>query len=86
MQWPQKILTDGGKYTIEIRQSLSQTDHGVVTVKVAEPYRTALEGTTVKVIDGAGRFLFRGQIIDGEVAQIIDGLSSLQLRFVVQPG
>ncbi|MDH3602651.1 MAG: hypothetical protein OEU26_23805 [Candidatus Tectomicrobia bacterium] len=85
MQWPKKILTEGGKYLVEIRRSLSQANRGVITVRIEPAYRDALEGKTMRVTDDEGRLLLRGRVIDGEVSDAIEGLDGLGSRFVVQP-
>jgi len=83
LAWPKKIPTNDGKYLIEIRRSLSKEDSGVITLRVEEPFRSAIEGKTVRVFDGTRRVLLRGQIVDGEVSQPIDALSTIVSEFVV---
>ncbi len=85
IEWPKRIPSEGGKYVIEIRRSVSKERQGVITVKVAEPYKSRLEGKTVSVTDGMGRRLVTGQISDGEVSQVIDEVDGIVLRFLVRP-
>jgi len=85
LQWPQKIPTDGGKYVIEIRRYLAREDSGVITLKVEERYRDALEGKTMRVTDGTGRQLLEAEISGGEVSQVVEGLQSIVPQFLVRP-
>lgn len=85
IQWPKKIPTEGGKYTIVIRRNISDKNRGVVTVEVAPPHRDTLEGKGIVLRDGRGHMLLRGKIFNGEVSQEIEGLDRIDPRFVVEP-
>lgn len=85
MAWPKKMPAEGGKYLIEIRRYLGKENKGVITVKVEERYKAALEGKSIVVTDGRGRLLLKGPISDGEVSQVIEGLESIAPQFLVQP-
>lgn len=85
IEWPKKIPTEGGKYTIVIRRNMSEKNRGVVTVQVAPCYRDTLEGKKVILRDGRPHVLLTGVIIDGEVSQEIEGLNAIIPRFAVEP-
>jgi hypothetical protein len=85
MRGPVRVPTEGGKYTIIIRRSVTDEQQGVITVEVAPPYRAQLEGKSVTVRDGQGRLLVRGRIINGEVSQVVEDLAGLIPRFLVEP-
>jgi len=85
IEWPMKIPTEGGKYTIIIRPNISDRSKGVVTVKVELTYRDTLEGKKVILKDGRGQILLSGVIIDGQISQDIEELDAILPRFVVEP-
>ena len=85
VEWPKKFLSERGQFTIDIRRMLNHPDRGVMVVQVEESFRTSLEGQTIQVSDGAGRVLLKGQIIDGEVTQIIEsGLDEIDPSFYIK--
>lgn len=84
-QWSGEVSTSGGKYSITLRRSRSDSKRGVITVQVGKPYREALEGKSVLVRDVRGRVLLRGMIFDGEVSQTITDIDITVPRFFVEP-
>jgi hypothetical protein len=85
IQWSKEIPTEGRKYTIVIRRSISDTNKGVITIQAEPAYRDAVEGSIVILRDGGGRVLLQGAIVDGEVSQAISGLDTIIPRFFVEP-
>ena len=84
IEGPRKIITEGGQYTIEIRPHVSDRSRGLATVQVSPQHREGLEGTILTLIDGKGRVVLQGHIVNGEVAQEIDNLEDLRPPFIVQ--
>jgi hypothetical protein len=84
-QWSGEVSTSGGKYSITLRRSRSDSQRGVITVQVEKPYREDLEGKSVLVKDVHGRVLLRGMIFDGEVSQAITDIDITVPRFFVEP-
>jgi hypothetical protein len=84
MTWPKEIPTDGKKYTIILRRSITERNRGVVTLQINPAYRDALEGQVAVLRDGTGRILLRGTIINGEVSQQIEDMEKIDHRFLVE--
>lgn len=85
VQWSGEIPTKGGKYSIIIRRSLTDSHRGVITLQVGANYRDQLEGSLVLVKDGRGHVLLEGTIINGEVSQTIADVDGIVPRFFVEP-
>ena len=84
IKWPKKFVSESKKYTLEIRSMLNNDDRGVIVVQVGGSDRTKLEGMTLCVKDRTGRVLLRGQIIGGEVTQLIErGLKEVVPHFYI---
>lgn len=81
--WPQKITTKSG-HTIEIRESETDKNKGLIIVTINEKQRDQFEGKMISVIDGKGRKLLKGMVKDGEVFQRIENLESIDLRLLVK--
>ena len=79
-----KIPTEGGRFTIEVRQHLSDPNKGIIAVQVSHQFRETLEGRTVTLRDGSGKVLLSGRIINGEVSQEIDDLDAVDYGLMVQ--
>lgn len=80
----QRILTEAGKYTIEIHPHTVQRNRGIITLQVSPQYRALLEGKRVSLKDGEGRVLLEGKIVNGEAAQEVEGLDRIDVGFVVR--
>jgi len=81
--WPQKITTKSG-HAIEIRESETDKNNGLITVNINEKQREQFEGKMISVVDGKGRMLLKGIVKDGEVFQRIENLDVIDLRLLVK--
>ena len=81
--WPQKITTKSS-HTIEIRESETDKNNGLIIVTINEKHREQFEGKMISVVDGKGRLLLKGIIKDGEVFQRIGNLEAIDLRLLVK--
>lgn len=79
-----RIITEGGKYTIEIRPHLDKPNHGLVVVRVATAYREDLEGKELVLEDSRRQVLIKGRVVDGEVSNELDQLDQIEYGFVVR--
>ncbi len=79
-----KIVSEAGKYTIEIRPHAVEVDRGILILQVALQYRPILEGKRVSIEDGRGRTLLEGKILSGEVAQEVDKLDQIGTDFIIR--
>ncbi|MBN2238111.1 MAG: hypothetical protein JW729_11165, partial [Bacteroidales bacterium] len=57
--WPQKITTKS-RHTIEIRESETDKNNGLITVSINEKQRDQFEGKMISIVDGTGRMLLKG--------------------------
>ena len=81
--WPQKITTKSA-HTIEIRESETDKNKGLIIVTINEKQRDQFEGKMISVVDGKGRVLLKGIIKDGEVFQRIENLDRIDLRLLLK--
>lgn len=79
-----KIVSEAGKYTIEIRPHTVESDRGIIILQVSPQYRQALEGRRVSLRDGLGRTLLEGRILGGEAAQEMEGLDQIGTDFIIR--
>lgn len=81
--WPQKITTKSG-HTIEIRESETDKNNGLIIVTINEKQRDQFEGKMISVVDGTGRVLLKNVVQNGEVFQRIENLDNIDLRLLVK--
>jgi hypothetical protein len=83
--WPKNIMTEGGKYSIVIRRSITDKNKGLVSISVNPSHIEIekIEGKKVVLRDGRGRELLRQKIIDGEASQEVQDLDSIEFHFAV---
>lgn len=81
-----EILTEGRKYSIVIRRSISDSSRGVITVQVEAAFRDVIEGCHIILKDGAHRILLEGTIVNGEVSKNVADLDNIVPQFFVEPG
>ena len=81
--WPQKITTKSA-HTIEIRESETDKNNGLIIVTINEKQRNQFEGKMISVVDGNGRVLLKGVVKDGEVFQRIENLDNIDLRLLLK--
>ena len=69
-----ELQTNGGKFTVTVRQGVSPGAPWLITVTVNRPEdRERWEGLTIQLRKtGQERPFLQGQIVDGEVAQILE--------------
>ena len=80
-----RIETEGGKYTLTIRQSLKDPGKGIITVEVARNLREKSEGSTIILKDCKGRKLLEGTIVNGQVSQKIEDFHDIDIkRFMIE--
>ena len=83
IEGPRRIFTEGRKYTIVIRPHVSDTSRGLITVQVAPQHQQALEGETLRLLDGQGRVVLEGRVTNGEVAQEVADIEAIETTFFV---
>ena len=81
--WPQKITTKSA-HTIEIRESETDKNKGLIIVTINEKQRDQFEGKMISVVDGKGRVLLKGIVKAGEVFQRIENLDAIDLRLLLK--
>ena len=81
--WPQKITTKSA-HTIEIRESETDKNKGLIIVTINEKHRVQFEGKMISVVDGKGRMLLKGIVKDAEVFQRIENLDRIDLRLLIK--
>lgn len=81
---PQTIISEGGKYTIEIRPHLADPNKGMITIQVAIQHRPELEGKTAIIQDSSSRVLLQAKIINGEASQTIDRLDQIDYGLLIK--
>jgi hypothetical protein len=80
-----KIDTEGGKYTIIIRQSLKEQNKGIITIELAPNLREKAEGERITLKDRQGRILLEGTVVNGQVSQKIEHLDNIDIqRFKIE--
>jgi len=81
--WPQKITTKSD-HIIEIRESETDKNKGLIIVTINEKQRDQFEGKMISVVDGKGRELLKGVVKEGEVFQRIENMDAIDLRLLVK--
>ncbi|NIA29345.1 MAG: hypothetical protein GWP06_05445 [Actinobacteria bacterium] len=84
IHWPQKLKSRNGTFSIDIRESESRINSGLIVVQVNENKRKRVEGKRLSVVDGKGHILLEGVIRNGRVFQRIDNLNSIDLRLMIR--
>ncbi len=84
IHWPQKLKSRNGTFSIDIRESESKVNSGLIVVQVSENMRKQIEGKQLSVVDGKGRTLLKGVIRNGKVFQRVDNLDAIDLRLMVR--
>jgi len=84
VHWPQKLYSKNGTYKIEIRESETHKNKGIIVVKIDEKKQDKLEGKKIAVIDGKGREILQGIVKEGQVFQRIANLNTLDLKLLVK--
>jgi len=79
-EWPKRIRLEAGKYSVTIRRNIHQTNKGLVVLQVEEAYKDALEGKSVKLLDGRNHICLEGTIFDGKISQEIENLDTVNLK------
>jgi hypothetical protein len=81
---PKTITSEGGKYTIEIRPHLADSNKGIITIQVSAQHRQELEGKTAIIQDSSSRILLQAKIINGEASQTIDRLDQIDYGLLIK--
>ena len=82
---PQRITTQNGAFTIEIRPRRDDPQQGIITVKVADHLRETFENKSIALYNGESTQLFTGKVINGETSDIIDRIDTLAAQYKVVP-
>ena len=85
IEWPKKFITEGGKYAVIIRRSVTDPNKGLVSIQVnpSRMEKNKVEGKKVVLKDGKNRELLRQKVIDGEASQELEDLGSIDFNFLI---
>jgi hypothetical protein len=77
---PLEYTGERGVYRITLHPSAEGLDMALVVLDfLNDETRLSVEGRVVEVIDGEGRTLLRGRVVDGHVARPFEGISGADL-------